>query len=195
MFGGFACTGRPDSITGWYKLASVGNDSSKVLVMLSKWNSTTNSRDIIGGVEFGTNTSVSSYTRFSVPLYYYGSGNPDTAVILLTIGAQGNGKHIGSKAWIDDIAWAGGTIMGVENETMASAGVQVYPNPVIDMLNIHLDGDAKIKTVEIMNATGQTVANASDATISVSAYPAGFYFVKVTDLTGKQSIGKFVKTN
>ena len=195
FIGGFACTGSPDSITGWYKLTSVGNDTAMVNVALTRWNSVTKSRDLIAGVAFGTNTNVSSYIRFSQPLFYYGTGNPDTAVILCTIGTQGKGKHIGSKAWVDDVAWAGGTTTGVENQSLASSNVQIYPNPAKDNLNILLTGSAKIKSVELMNTIGQTLANTNDANLSLSSYPNGVYFVKVTDMTGRQSISKFIKAN
>ena len=195
FFGGFAFTGRPDSITGWYKLTSVGNDTAMVYVALSKWNSTTNSRDIIGGVSFGTGTTVTSYNRFSEPLFYYSTATPDTAVILLSLGFVGKAKHFGSKAWVDDLAWAGGTIMGVEDQSLFSSNLKIYPNPATDKLNIQLTGNAKIKNVELVNIVGQTLVNSNEAYLNLSSYPNGVYFVKVTDMAGKQSVSKFVKAN
>ncbi|MCB8995532.1 MAG: T9SS type A sorting domain-containing protein [Bacteroidales bacterium] len=70
------------------------------------------------------------------------------------------------------------------------SSVQVYPNPVSDVVYVKLNTAAA--KVEIYNSLGrkvaETVANANQAKFDVSDFARGIYFVKVND-----SVVKFVK--
>jgi len=71
----------------------------------------------------------------------------------------------------------------------------IYPNPAYDYLNI--ETESRIKEIEILNITGQTLKrinhyNNSDQ-LNVSELKSGMYFVKLLDFNNNTSLMKFVK--
>lgn len=62
------------------------------------------------------------------------------------------------------------------------SGLKIYPNPVADVLTI--SNDTAISTIEVFDINGRRllneVVNTTSATINVSSFAAGTYFVKVT---------------
>jgi hypothetical protein len=72
-------------------------------------------------------------------------------------------------------------------------GVRVYPNPTATTLNVELENNAAIQSVEIMNTLGMRVMKVTNnKEINVSALSAGTYFLNVTTSTGV-STTKFIK--
>lgn len=85
--------------------------------------------------------------------------------------------------------------------TISTSGdFSIYPNPTNNILNIAFSPSSNPNgsTIEIMDATGRTIAHAplivvdSQASVEVSVLPAGMYFVKVSDNTSTGVI-KFIK--
>lgn len=72
--------------------------------------------------------------------------------------------------------------------------VQVYPNPVKDILN--LKSKSKIESIELFDTNGKKIQsgkpNSNDAEINMNHLPAGIYIVKTT-VDGKVSTQKIVK--
>jgi hypothetical protein len=71
------------------------------------------------------------------------------------------------------------------NEILEGDFINIYPNPVTDRVNIHLNlTNTDPVNLQIMNALGQVVYstdnNGMNNYFNVSAYEAGIYFVKVT---------------
>ena len=102
---GYAFTSRPDSITGFYKYHAMGPDTMIITVTLSKWNTATNFRDIVGKAVFVNGINDSVYKRFSTPLQYGSALAPDTCVIQITAANPQAPKHMGTSAWADDLAF------------------------------------------------------------------------------------------
>ena len=103
----FAFTGRPDSLVGWYKYTSQSGDHGKAEVILhtgdGKNPENGTQTNFVARARFDMpSTSVSSWTRFSVPFHYYKSGNPEYALAVLTSGDSTIAKD-GSIALFDDI--------------------------------------------------------------------------------------------
>ncbi|HTR29710.1 MAG TPA: T9SS type A sorting domain-containing protein [Puia sp.] len=80
--------------------------------------------------------------------------------------------------------------------------VQLYPNPVHDLLNIYLHNEAAGKVViAIYNGAGSRVVLSEAAkdgvvllrSIDVSGLPKGLYVVQVVTGAGSRSVGKFIK--
>jgi hypothetical protein len=77
------------------------------------------------------------------------------------------------------------------NNLAANETISVYPNPAHNVLNITAQN---ITSVTITNLLGQTVYNlltrqaVSEASVDVSAWPGGVYFVRINDV-----VRKFVK--
>ena len=79
---------------------------------------------------------------------------------------------------VDDITIASG--VGIE-EVNNKVNVEVYPNPVLDLLNVN---GKNIKMVEVIDMNGRTVLTSERAgRINMSTLSEGVYMVRVT--TGK----------
>ncbi|GEN75937.1 T9SS type A sorting domain-containing protein [Chryseobacterium hagamense] len=75
-------------------------------------------------------------------------------------------------------------------DVKAKTGLEYYPNPVVDFINI--SNNMKIKNVEIYGASGQRVANeninAEKGSVNMRELPSGIYILKVNTEKGSQSI-------
>lgn len=68
--------------------------------------------------------------------------------------------------------------------------VKVYPNPVSDVLNIAVDGDAEVEIYDVM---GQIIYKSKSIhPIDVSAWNCGIYNIKLMNSSGKAAF-RFVK--
>ena len=99
------------------------------------------------------------------------------------------------QAWYDDFVYQDSfvpTSLGVSD--LDAKGFVAYPNPVSSVLN--LKANEAISSVSIINILGQEVYSSSidamNATIDMSNYASGAYFVKV-NINGTEGIVKVVK--
>jgi hypothetical protein len=100
-------TGRPDSITGWYRYKPAENDSAMVVILLhdgyvslpdhgtkSNW---------VGGVKLMLGTTPGeSWVRFSFPFFYVKPSAPKYMLIVLSAGNRKKAVE-GSVAYFDDL--------------------------------------------------------------------------------------------
>ena len=69
--------------------------------------------------------------------------------------------------------------------------VGIYPNPVVDILNITAEG---IASVSLSNIQGQLLHTSTQQwTIDMSAYPQGIYLLTIQSLDGKIQTEKIIK--
>ena len=64
-------TERPLNFDVYYKYTSVNSDSAAFYLALTKWNSSTSSRDTIGEAFYTEYNTVSAYTQLNIPINYY----------------------------------------------------------------------------------------------------------------------------
>lgn len=69
--------------------------------------------------------------------------------------------------------------------------IQVYPNPVKDILNINTS--VSIKSVEIFSLSGVKVKESNSSKVDLSKLPTGNYIVKITDEKGNINTQKIIK--
>lgn len=153
-------TNRYASFNFWYQYIPSGIDAAGALCVLTKWNSTTNTRDTVALGSFVTSTATTGWTNVSFPLTYnpaYStSGNPDTlrCAFASSVGTYDPNfairPSLGSKLYIDDAS-----AVGVK-ENYNKPSVKVYPNPANNILNLSLSTDIGTK-VEIYDVTGKLV--------------------------------------
>lgn len=78
--------------------------------------------------------------------------------------------------------------------------VQVFPNPVSDMIKITTDDNSRgFQSVRIFDISGKTIlikdiSDRSELTIDLSSLNAGIYFVETTDVTGHKTLERVLKT-
>jgi len=87
-------------------------------------------------------------------------------------------------------------IVGINEEQENNQPI-LFPNPVIDVLNVVVEEDSLLQ-VEILDQLGQSHlyvkrSNSNHVQIDVSQLPKGFYFVSFTDEKGHQKLKKFLK--
>lgn len=93
------------------------------------------------------------------------------------------------------------TITGVNNlgvtEIINSKNLQVYPNPVKDVLNFKMANDLKPESIELYDMLGKKVNSTTAAKVAtglnVANYPKGTYILKVKANDGKVYIQKILK--
>ncbi len=101
---------RPDSLVGWYKYNSTGNDKGVVEVDLhvgyyQKPGSADDSTRLIGKAIFKTPPeTVTEWTRFAVPFEYFNDRKPEFYLFILNSG-EGKAAVEGSEIWFDDISF------------------------------------------------------------------------------------------
>lgn len=90
----------------------------------------------------------------------------------------------------DFSAWA------LSARTPAKTGIEIYPNPATNKLNITLDTD-KAVNIEIYNVLGQLkkthVHTGGTSTIDLTDLATGIYFLRYTDNNGKVVSKQFKK--
>lgn len=83
------------------------------------------------------------------------------------------------------------TTLSTSNFHQNSLKVSLYPNPVLDILNI--ETEKEIKSLEIYNIQGQKVKISNQKQINVSDLVTGMYLVKIKNVENSISTKKFIK--
>lgn len=180
---GIPFTGRPVAMKGWYKYSPVGGDSAWMYIKLTKWNTTTNTREQIGYIEKRDYAAVNTYTSFDMPINYSSNAIPDSIIIVFSASAgaeQGVGQ-VGSSLWIDDVVLDYGA-NAINDETITNA-ITCYPNPCTNALYIqtsHTDVEYRLSTF-----TGQVVLTSKKPRLSLVDLPLGLYSLQVIDKQGR----------
>ncbi len=180
---GIPFTGRPVAMKGWYKYTPVGGDSSSIYIKLTKWNTTTNTREQIGYIEKRDYTAVNAYTSFDMPINYSSNAIPDSIIIVFSASAgaeQGVGQ-VGSSLWIDDVVLDYGA--NAINEKTTTNAITCYPNPCTNALYIQ----TTLTDVEyrLSAFTGQVVLTSKKPSLSLADLPLGLYSLQVIDKQGR----------
>jgi hypothetical protein len=153
--GGVAYNLLPDSIVGWYRYTPSGTDTGSVEITLSKWNTGTNKRDVVGHAKITQNTSIVSYVRFAQALTYSLSGTPDTMVIVL-LSSSTTAPQVNSTMWVDDLDLIFNSTTNIANNHLANALVSVYPNPSKGNFIVEINSTEK-QTMQLFDVNGKLV--------------------------------------
>ena len=197
--GGSPYTASPDSMTGFYKFMPAAADTFSITVTLTKWNTTTSSRDLIGGGYFMDAAAQTAYTFFTVPITYnplMTGVSPDSALIILLSDQPANATP-GTQLYVDDLAFVGGNV-GTKNTGSSLNKVLAYPNPAANELVISnsLASNSGNKLViynAIGNKTNEFSLNQNNSKIDISRYGSGIYFYQIIDSNNTiLYTGKFV---
>lgn len=188
---GFSFTQRPDSLTGWFKYSFTQQDACVFNVTLTKWNPTTQTREIIGEGQLIENEAL-VYSRFSIPLNYLSNEIPDTCKIEFLSSEVQSGIQ-GSILLIDDVDFVYNSNAGLEEQKSMSS-IKVYPNPVSENGLFNLLNGSNVETVELLNSNGIIISRftQTSGSFQMEIIPAGTYFLKFEFDRGIQCL-PFVK--
>ena len=183
---GFPYGLRPAAFQGYYKLTSVGGDIGAVRLTLSKWNTVTNSRDILFQNYFYAFSPASSYTQFNLPITYAFNEFPDTASIDAVMASSGSHTHIGTQFYLDDLSFSGSVALGIEQIAGSNNQVSVYPNPSNGSFVIEPNNEAK-QTMQVYDVNGKLVLSQTingKTTIDASSLNEGVYNISLQSNEG-----------
>lgn len=186
-------TGRPIAMKGWYKYTSVSGDSSSIYIKLTKWNTSTNSRDVVGFVEQRDYTSVAAYTPFTLTINYSSTAIPDSVTIVFSASAgaeQGVGQE-GSSLWIDDVVldYGANSVNEVENTT----DIQYFPNPFSTRLS--MQSSMQNLTYSIYTIYGQLLLTTTSDCFDTKNLFKGLYVLEARDKNNKRVLNRVVSKN
>ncbi len=177
-----AFTGRPDSLVGWYQYTSGGTgEVGKIRAILHTGEyydpetPTTYHPDPtankVADLTFNTPAaSVSTWTRFSMPFTYVGTGAPAYIMINMTSSANQATTVSGSKFWVDDLQVVYNTShVGVQTVTLNEDEANVYSFGNTVCVKFY-NQKVKPSTITLTDVTGKQVFSAQITTDEFSSY-------------------------
>jgi hypothetical protein len=197
----------------------VGTFPTGTPTFLGTTNVTVAPANVLGMVNTGTGLSqiIPAGGTFIVELFHDGSGTtpPQSFYLGTNTSAQTAPSYLSSEACGIDTPIATGTgalaafgsarwvitvtgqnTLGV-TEVINSKDLQVYPNPVKDVLKFKFGNNLKSEGIDIFDMNGRVVTsigNNKDVNeVNVSSYPKGNYILKVKANDGKVYIQKIIK--
>lgn len=189
--GGIAYTGRPDSITGWYKYTPAGTDQGFVELQLLGATNT----DTIGYVRFETpNATVSTYTRFAAAVNYLSTATPSNSIWILS-SSKGVGPVVNSQIFIDDIAMVFNS--SSVNTINSKNEVTILGNVIKEKIRFNYKNTG-VYQFRLIDTAGRIVAdtqlNSQQSTVDVTSLD-GLYFYTIENSTGIINTGKIIIRN
>lgn len=192
--GGFPYATRSASLTGkWQHMGGSGSDHGRILVFLSKWNTTTLSRDTVATADTTLTGMAMSWADFTIPLKYKSSSlSPDTGLIVL-LSSSTPVPVAGSYLWVDKLAFAGTVPTAVMTLAAQNAATTVYPNPATGNVNVYYHATTgKDVAVSLADVTGKVlktlsfraVAGENSFNIDLKGVAQGMYFIQLADGNG-----------
>lgn len=193
---GFPLATRPANLTGKWQYTPATGDTGFVVIFLSKWNATTVRRDTVAYRKYNIAGPISSWTAFTIPIPYYVTTAPDSAIIAFSSSKAGAGvSAANSTLMVDTLGFTGTvgaviTLGTVEMNNETAPEISVYPNPAKDVANVSFTsntaGNVKITLCDLGGRTIrdkniQSVNGHNSVAIDISGLPGGVYFIKVTD--------------
>lgn len=185
---GFPISVRYANLTGFYKLGVVTTENLSVLAIPYK-----NGQAIgVGGSQF---FAASTYTMFTVPIYYSNDNTPDSCQISITIGNNSGAVNVGAYFLADDLSFQGVSevVKDSDDSTPNNFSLdQNYPNPFNPSTTIQFSiPEQSFVRLEIFNTLGEKVSTLVSEDLNAGKYkyvwnagniPSGVYYYKlITD--------------
>lgn len=191
---GFAFNQRPQKFTGKWQHMIYGSSQGSVSVKLTRWNTSTNSRETVANAYQTLSGMAMSWAAFTINFAYLTGNVPDTCIIVLK--ASGGAPTQDDYLWVDNLAFSGtvsGT--GIENQNNFLNNLSVYPNPGSENIIVDLNLKSSEKTTfELIDLTGKIVLSKtvslpqgeSSQLFDISGLAKGFYFIKIDTDSGRE---------
>lgn len=197
---GFPINARPANFTGYYRMNISGNDYGVGAMILSHWNTNTQSRDTLFYTEtmfFTINQT--TWTPFSFPITYASGATPDTCIIGLALQTTSPAVNLSSFFEIDDLAFSGIVPIGIE-EQENDLSSDFYPNPMNDRASIRIEGEQlNNASLEVYDLRGKLIRtdaglNGNQISFARNGLASGTYMYRVVQDGVVMTQGKMVVT-
>ncbi len=180
---GFPFTQRPASFKGKWQHMIFGSSQGSLSAKLTRWNTSTNSRETIATANKTLAGMAMSWAGFTINFVYQSGEFPDTCIIVLK--ASGNNPSDQDYLWVDDLYFEG-SVAGIEDMPDFLKDISVYPLPAVNTLNVDMDiRKAGNLRYELRDAAGLIVkrvdagfrTGCTSLAIDLAAVPSGTYFL------------------
>ncbi len=193
---GFPFNQRPASFTGSWQYVPGSGDQGYVYIYLFKWNTATQTQDIVSLTTYDLIGSEVNWTNFDIPLDYFSSDVPDTCSIIFSSSGAGSGTIVdGSYLYIDNLAFAG-TSAGIIN-TNAQDFVQIFPNPAKQFVYVVQNNPSLETKYVITSIDGKKVQEGTitgtKAKLELNNISKGIYLLQLTNDNKKTTKRLFVE--
>lgn len=190
--GGTGVSSRPVSFHFSYRFDPIGTDSANVTVEFTKWNAATNTVDLIGDLGATILSTQGMWKDTVIQVSYVSSETPDSVLVLFNTGAPPN-VSVGTALYLDDISYS---YSGVGIRSIEEVGLEVYPNPVSEILRVSSKSGVSVNAYQIYAVDGRKVSEGALRNmvneISVAELKKGYYTIVVATENGRASY-HFVK--
>lgn len=176
---------RPAACSFYYKHNRL--DTAAAVVYLTKWNPVLKRKDTLASGFTIFFDIATNFTLRTIPLTYVGNVKPDTCLFLFTTTLKEK-PNPGNYLIIDDIAFTG--FLNVDGVEIQPA-LNIYPNPVKDVVTI--DAEDEIKQVTIRTMEGRDVFKGVDKKLIISHLKSSVYFIEVETDNGRIYTQRLVK--
>ncbi len=187
---GFAFSSRPTALTGQWQYGIQPLDTGAVIVYLTKWNTTTQHSDSVGGGAAQLLGSLSGWHPMDIPITYISASTPDTAYVI--VASSLNAPVEGSFIKVDALGF--GVSTGVAQLDQVP-NLRIWPSPAMDVVNVAAEDP--IADVDILDLTGRSMFHkalgGSQATLDVADLPTGRYLMQVHMVDGRRQVRSFIK--
>lgn len=195
---------KPLRFQGYYKSYPLSGDSTGAILLLSKWNTSTQKRDTIAYNKLVFHGTVPDWTLFDTAIIYRTTTvMPDSITILLLSCAGYNASNmfgsvgqIGSQALFDDVTITGVPPYAVESLMDQSLRLTINPNPASDYIHVNLERVVKDGRFEIYDTQGRLVSQFQmpgvTGSFNVSSLSAGIYYYRFMDPDHNLTSGSFI---
>jgi hypothetical protein len=165
-------------------------DSSNIKVLLTKWNSSLLQRDTVAFGASYFNGMAHSWFNNGTFLNYKSGENPDSAIIVIS--SSSSVPKNGSYIYVDNLQFIG-NVVGINEYSLNSNTISVFPNPSSDIVNIGFNSNHdKASTLMIFDFSGNLIYKTRELnksnTINTSQWSKGIYTIQVN--SNNQSINK-----
>jgi hypothetical protein len=189
-YSGVAYAKRPDSLYFSYKYApAIPADTAIMEFYLQKKDTS-----LMGGFGYAIvkplSTTHGSWVNVKMSLagYYTSPAFPDTLQMLFFSSTDTAAATFGSSLWIDAIHFesALNVVSGIEQLAGEVKGVNAYPNPATDHINLAIQADEVGSQVQLFDMEGRMVysgiLNSTTDAIDTRSIPAGVYAIRVNSV-------------
>jgi hypothetical protein len=186
-FTGIPYTKKPDSLYFSVKYAPAAvTDSGQVVFTLNKAGVS-----LFGGMLGGKipNTQGAWVTNsFYLTPYYTGGTLPDTLMLLFVSSTDTGARTMGTTLWVDAVHFDASVNIGVGIQEINGKvqGVNAYPNPTTDKINITVEQDEIGSSIQLFDMTGREVytgtLTGATTTIDTHSLQAGIYSIRVNSI-------------
>jgi len=175
---------RPAALSGFYKFNSVNNDYMQVQAYFFK-------NGVGMGVGAANLSPVASYTQFTVNINYTDGVVPDTVLVSLFIAGQSGFANLGSKFFVDDLAWSNATDVEEPGNDLPNDFIlsQNYPNPFNPITKISWQAPVgSHQTLKVYDMLGKEITTLVDdyreagryeTDFDATSIPSGVYFYRL----------------